>query len=391
MTARTGTVVMLLALGWATLARKEAKPHAPSPLVVTILADRRLATFRPERDWGAALDGHDLSETATTFTPRNIAAMKSAGFGPITYRLRTELGIETWHWNPSGQWSDAAHQQGYWVSSPRSAKPIEMSFGYRLPRRGRTIDDANNDSYSRIDDGDTLSFWKTNPYLDPRYTHDGEAEHPQWFTVDLGFVAAVRDIRLLWGAPYPRRYNVEYWEGDQTQLIDDNPRGRWRRFENGAIAASRGGTADIRLAPAPVESRVLRVVMFESSHTANGGNGDPRDSLGFALREVYVGDRDSTGAFHDVMNHDTVAAKQSVMLVSSTDPWHRAIDRDEGTAQPGFDLIFRTGLTNGRPMLIPTGLLYDTPENAANELRYLRAHAYPIEGVELGEEPDGSA
>lgn len=385
----TTTLVGLFAAVSSLAGTNPARPARGIPVTVTILGDQRLATFRPERDWGAGLDGHDISQTATTYTPRNIAAMKSAGFKPITYRLRTELGIETWHWNPEGRWSDAVRHQGYWVSSPRATTPIEMSFGYRLPRRGRTIDDANNDSYSRLDDGDTTSFWKTNPYLDPRYTHDGEAEHPQWFTVDLSYVAQVQDLRLLWGAPFPRRYAVEYWDGDQTQLIDDNPRGQWRRFEHGGIIGARGGVAEMHLASVPVETRFLRVVMYESSHTASGGNGDPRDSLGFALREVYVGGRDVQGVFHDMIRHDTVASKQSTMLVSSTDPWHRAIDKDSGTAQPGFDLIFRTGLTNRLPMLVPTGLLYDTPENAANELRFLRARGYPIEAIELGEEPDG--
>ena len=49
----------------------------------------------------------------------------------------------------------------------------------------------------------------------------------------------------------------------------------------------------------------------------------------------------------------------------------------------------RDGLTNGRAVLLPTGLLYDEPENAANEIRYLRARGYNFDRVELGEEPDG--
>ena len=48
-----------------------------------------------------------------------------------------------------------------------------------------------------------------------------------------------------------------------------------------------------------------------------------------------------------------------------------------------------SGLTHGRPVLMPTGLLYDTPENAAAEIRFLKARGYDVRQIELGEEPDG--
>jgi hypothetical protein len=57
--------------------------------------------------------------------------------------------------------------------------------------------------------------------------------------------------------------------------------------------------------------------------------------------------------------------------------------------QPGFDFIFHNGLTYKLPMLTPVPVLYDTPENAAAEIQYLKARGYPVERVELGEEPDG--
>src|SRR5205085_1566305 len=47
------------------------------------------------------------------------------------------------------------------------------------------------------------------------------------------------------------------------------------------------------------------------------------------------------------------------------------------------------GLTNGLPLLLPVGVLYDTPENAAAEISYLKDRGYPFERVELGQEPDG--
>jgi hypothetical protein len=49
----------------------------------------------------------------------------------------------------------------------------------------------------------------------------------------------------------------------------------------------------------------------------------------------------------------------------------------------------RSKLTNNLPVLVPVGLLYDTPDNAAAEIAYLLRRNYSLEGIELGEEPDG--
>ncbi len=356
---------------------------------VSVDTSRRLAAFEPDRAWGAALDGHDADEIAGIYTPANIAALNGAGFGPVTYRLRTELAIEAWHWNPEGSWSDPAHRQGYWTSSDRASRPIERSYGYRLPRRGRTIDDADNDGYSRIDDGDTASFWKSNPYLDPRFTGASEAEHPQWVVVDLRAPRAVSAVRLAWGEPYARRYALDWWQGNQNEPIDRNPPGHWQRFFSGTRSQGRGGDVLLALAPRAVRTRFIRLILLESSHTAVSGATDPRDSLGFALREMFAGTLDRRGRLRDVMQHGRRPGDQSEVLVSSTDPWHRESDRDTASAQPGFDLVFGSGLTHGLPVLVPVAVLFDTPANAAAELRYLRSRGYPVPRLELGEEPDG--
>ncbi|MCU1348801.1 MAG: Cellulase precursor, partial [Acidobacteria bacterium] len=176
-------------------------------LAVTLTIDPRqlVATFDPRTAFGATIDSHEAGENAAIFTPANIAAMRSAGFQPLSYRLATELAGEAWHWNPNGTWSDAGHQQGYWTSSDAPAAPIEVSYGYRLPRRGNTIDQSRNDSYSRIDDGDRATFWKSSPYLDDR---------PQWLFVDLGATKRVASIRIAWGQPFAVEYRVQRWSGN---------------------------------------------------------------------------------------------------------------------------------------------------------------------------------
>src|SRR2546421_10160992 len=55
----------------------------------------------PSRALGAGVDGHEQGETDRQLSPANITAMLSAGLKPLTYRLRTELAGEAWHWNPN--------------------------------------------------------------------------------------------------------------------------------------------------------------------------------------------------------------------------------------------------------------------------------------------------
>ena len=39
--------------------------------------------------------------------------------------------------------------------------------------------------------------------------------------------------------------------------------------------------------------------------------------------------------------------------------------------------------------MIPIAMIYNTPEDAAAEIKYLENRKYPISYVEMGEEPDG--
>jgi hypothetical protein len=379
-------VIGIVQLLSQTEARADEKSFAVSAVV---LADHPVNQCAPTKALGAGVDGHERDECARMFTDKNIAEMRSAGFGPLTYRLRTELAGEVWHWNPRGTWSDLVHQCGYWISDDSLTKPINLSYGYRLPRRGNTIDQANDDGYSRITDGNEESFWKSNPYLDSHFTGEADDAHPQWVVIDLGAARPVNAIRILWGTPYAQQYRVEYWSGEDPMHLHADRKDEWRPFPNGALNRGSGGDESVRLCAKALPVRFVRVVMSRSSQASAQMADDIRDRLGFAIREIELGSIDSRNGFHDYIRHAPDRYRQTVIYVSSTDPWHRAEDIDYKIEQPGLDFILRSALTNGLPVLVPVGVLYDTPENALAEIKYLLRRQYHVEGVELGEEPDG--
>ena len=361
------------------------------PLTVSAIVsgDHPVNRLIPTEALGAGVDGHEQGECAQMFTDKNITEMLSAGLWPLTYRLRTELGSEAWHWNPRGIWSDPVHNCGYWTSENSLGEPINVSYGYRLPRRGNTIDQANDDGYSRIADGDPNSFWKSNPYLDSHFTGEAEDAHPQWVVIDLGTSKLVNAIRIHWGKPYATRYRVEYWPGDDPMHLHPDDDDDWHPFANGKIDAAHGGSELVRLTERPRAVQFVRILMSRSSHSAATNSGDIRDSLGFAINEIDLGRIGKDGRFHDHIRHAPDRHRQTIVYTSSTDPWHRPEDIDHSTEQPGLDFILRSKLTNNLPVLVPVSALYDTPENAVAEIQYLLRRNYNLEGIEVGEEPDG--
>ncbi|MGH7010023.1 MAG: discoidin domain-containing protein, partial [Caulobacteraceae bacterium] len=363
-----------------------ALPAAARPAVRTVVVDLStspLARVSPEVALGAGIDGSQAGETAALFTPSNIARMKQAGLGAVTLRLRTELGIEAWHFTDRGSWSDPSHRQGYWTPDIGPEARSLITFGYRLPRRGDTIDQANNAGYSRLDDGDRSTFWKSDPYLDPRYT--GEADHPQWVVIEFARPEPIDEAVIDWAYPFARAFEAQYWIG--ADEYDDE--GRWTNFPGGRVAQGDGGRERLRLAGRPIRARFVRILLERSSRSAPPVSRDPRDALGYAIAEVGLGLIGKDGRFHDEIRHGVSRFSQTLMHVSSTDPWHRAVDRDPNLEEPGFDLLFGSGITRGLNVTIPVAALYGSPANAAREVRYLKNRSYPVARFEIGEEPDG--
>ena len=347
-----------------------------------------LNRFDPRTALGSGVDRLPVEAIDHDLTPEALKPVFEAGWQPVTYRQNTDLAVEAWHWNPEGTWSGPG-DEGYFTGSATSTGFIRHSYGYELPRRGVTRNDGTGPvGYSRLTDGDESTFWKSNPYLTSRFTGESDALHPQWVILDLANDISVDTLKIAWGAPYAKKYLVQYWNG--VDPIHQQTRGVWVTFPGGEVSDGAGATATVRLSKAPMPVRFLRIWMTESSNACDKqGPSDPRNCVGYAIRELYLGSTSKDGAFHDILRH-TADQEQTATYSSSIDPWHAASSpTNQKEAQVGFDLFYQSGVTQGLPAMIPIAMLYETPENAAAEVQYLENHKYPIAAIEMGEEADG--
>jgi hypothetical protein len=346
-------------------------------------------TIVPTKALGAGIDRLPYGAADKLFTEATIQQVLSAGWQTVTYRQNTELHTEAWHWNPQGTWSDPAGKGYFTGSGTPGGEMIRHSYGYPLPHRGVTRDDGtDNVGYSQLTDGDTESYWKSNPYLTEAFTGESDSQHPQWVFLDLTAHADVTAIRIAWGEPYARKYAVQYWTGENP--IRKPTAGVWQTFPSGAVTDGKGGEVTVQLAQMPVTVRWVRILMTESSNTCDThGAADKRNCVGYSIRELYLGTAAGDGKFHDVLRH-TADQDQTPTYCSSVDPWHAPEDLDERAGdQVGFDLFYTSGVTRGLPAMIPIALIYGTPEDAVAEIAYIKKRGYPISYVEMGEEADG--
>jgi hypothetical protein len=379
------------ALGFVILSACFALPATAQTVVVDMSHPTNV--FVPRETLGAGVDRIAAEAIDKDLVQPALQQTLASGWQPVTYRQNTELAVEAWHWNPQGTWSDSSGK-GYFTGSSTPTEMLRYSYGYSLPRRGFTRNDGtDNVGFSRLTDGDLNTFWKSNPYLTQGFSGESDALHPQWIVLDLAQLQQVNSIRIAWGEPYARRYLVQYWTGDDP--IKAVTRGTWQTFAQGAVSEGKGRTETIRLSESPVPVRFVRIWMTESSNTCDSGrtsnskSRDPRDCVGYAIRELYLGTSTDDGQLHDIVRH-TADQEQTTTYCSSVDPWHQASDLGSTKqAQVGFDLFYTSGVTRGLPAMIPVAMLYDTPENAAAEIGYLKKRGYPISYIEMGEEADG--
>jgi F5/8 type C domain len=387
-------IFQLAALVWPT--------HGSAQTVrVDATPGHEVNTFSPLYALGSTVDRVPSNATDVFFRPDQIKQVLSAGWGVISYRQNTDLFVQAWHWNLKGTWSDPAGKGYFTGDATPTNEMIRHSYGYTLRHRGFTRNGGTEfDGFSRLDDGDLQSYWKSNPYLTKEFTGEDDSLHPQWVVIALEKKEDINAIRIAWAEPYAQAYEVQYWLGD-GDAMDDQDKGTWKPFASGTVTDGKGGTATLRLDASAVATKYVRVLMTRSSNTCDThGSTDRRNCVGYAIRELYLGtigrtvDKDKNDEFKDLLRHSP-DQKQTLTLCSSVDPWHEpsdlylAPDRMESGDQPGFDLFFNSGITRGLPAIVPVAMLYSTPEDAAAQMTYIKKRGYPVSYIEMGEEPDG--
>jgi hypothetical protein len=192
-------------------------------------------SFSPPYALGSTVDRIPSNATDAFFKPEAIKEILSAGWGAISYRQNTELFVQAWHWNPKGKWSDPAGK-GYFTGDSNPTEAIRHSYGYALQHRGFTRNGGTEDTgFSRLNDGDTNTYWKSNPYLTKTFTGEDDALHPQWVVIDLEAKQSVNAIRIDW-AESGRNSNPEWSRTARgaRSLCTSTP----QRWEPGSCACS---------------------------------------------------------------------------------------------------------------------------------------------------------
>src|SRR5437667_385022 len=163
--------------------------------------------------------------------------------------------------------------------------------------------------------------------------------------------------------PYARQFQIEYWTGNDPMHLHIDRNDGWHAFPQGVINNGPSGDVTIRLSSSSIPVQFVRVLMNYSSAPTTQPSADIRDRLGFAVREIYVGQTNDGGEFEDYLRHNP-ERNQTIIYVSSTDPWHRAEDIDYKTEEPGLDFILRSKFPNQLPVLVLVGVLYYTNDDA---------------------------
>jgi hypothetical protein len=287
---------------------------------ITVDASHPTNHFVPNQTLGAGVDRIAVEAIDKDLLQPTLEKTMASGWQPVTYRQNTELAVEAWHWNPQGTGATRAAKD----TSPvrrlrRRSSVIPMAMRCRVAD-SRATTAPTTSGFSRLTDGDLNTFWKSNPYLTQRFTGESDTLHPQWVVLDLAQVQqstafASPGASLMPGATLCSTGRATIPSKRDTRSLADVS----ARCAHGWKRRDRNNSLERHSVPV----RFVRIWMTESSNTCDAdGPADPRNCVGYSIRELYLGTTTDDGEFHDVLRH-TPDQEQTTTYCSSVDPWHR--------------------------------------------------------------------
>src|SRR5579872_4891924 len=110
-------------------------PTAQVSILQVDLDETRSHTFDPDKALGTSIDVLHDGDVDRVYSAPILKESLSAGWGPMSYRLNTELRIAAWHWNSHGTWSDTRKK----VDTSPEARSLESSCAIPTPIRYRIV------------------------------------------------------------------------------------------------------------------------------------------------------------------------------------------------------------------------------------------------------------
>ncbi len=111
----TSGLLLLVGLGLSVQAQQ---------VTVDITPGHSTNSFSPLRSLGARIDRDPLNSVQILYGTTDVQQMLTAGWGPISYRLNTELSIQAWHWNPHHSVGDRRPQARHPRLPRRQTQPV---------------------------------------------------------------------------------------------------------------------------------------------------------------------------------------------------------------------------------------------------------------------------
>jgi len=295
--------------------------------------------------------------------------------------------MAAWHWNPTGTWSDAAHQAATSPAAANSKPPIRYILSYALPHRGFANERCRPVERVQISStGKAIPISPANSPANPiRCTRNG-------IIVDLQSEKQINAGAHPVGLALCKNFfKFEYWGGHRNALdFDGGPKGEWKVFQTPAKSrmekwnSNTRSRRQARLHPLRPPLDVRNPQTPDDEHDAT----DVRNCVGYAIQKIEVGawtrQRISFRLQNPRRNPPTpTQPRPSTPGFNRRRPrrrrlpahWLRPLLHQRHHQQSARDDSRHHGSTARRTMPPP-------------QIAYIEKRGYPIGYIEMGEEPD---